>query len=220
MAFRLPFRLPRLSRRTRPAPLYAHPPRLRHFKAVGGWIAEHWPQLRLPLSLLAVAHLVGLVLLPGGQNALLEWRPGGPPAYLRLLGVDDALGMYKTAGADRFLYYKIYTQGGEAISGTFPDVGVSPLLRYDRWALAGHRAAAPLPEVHGAVARFVVGQLPSAPVRIELFSAHWAWDRNGLSTPWRFDAVKGRLELELLGTYNGLTQSWRATRAPIRGDRR
>jgi len=82
------------------------------------------------------------------------------------------------------------------------------LFAYDRWATAGNAASGPYPALHAFVARYVLSQLPSPPVRLELFSARWSWDRNSLTFPWPGKGPDTTLELRRLGTYNGLTRTW------------
>ncbi len=171
-------------------------------------LTELWPLLKLPLTLLAVAHLVLVALFPGARNALLGTTPQDVPDYLTMLQVGDALGFSATHGRDGFLVYKIYTQNGDVVSGTFPDDAVAPRLRYDRWAVAGDAAAGPHAELHAFVARYVLERLPSPPVRMELFAARWRWDRNSLTFPWPGKGPQTALELKLLGNYNGLTRVW------------
>ncbi len=66
-----------------------------------GWklLVRAWPLLRIPVSLLAVAHLVLLALFPGGRNALFGVAAGEVPAYLTLFQVGDSLGFATTQGS-------------------------------------------------------------------------------------------------------------------------
>jgi hypothetical protein len=167
-----------------------------------------WPLLRLPLTVLALAHLLAVVLFPAGRSLLLGVDGAELPRYLTLFQVPDALGFYTTHGTDGFLVYKIYTQNGSVVDGVFPDTGVAPRLRYDRWATAGDVASGAHPQLHRFVVDYVLGHLPSPPLRLELFSARWRWDRNSLTYPWPGRGPETRLELRRLGSYNGLTRTW------------
>lgn len=173
-----------------------------------GMLVEAWPLVRFPLTLLAVAHLIGVALLPGGRNALFGLTLHDAPGYLSWFQVPDALGFYTTHGTDAFLVYKIYTQDGGVVDGVFPDTGVAPKLRYDRWATAGDAAAGPHPQLHAFVTRYVLDHLPSPPLRLELYSARWQWDRNSLTFPWPGTGPETELSLRRLGSYNGLTRTW------------
>jgi len=106
--------------------------------------------------------------------------------------------------------YKVYPQAGGVVEGVFPDSDVAPRLRYDRWAVAGDVASGNYPELHALVTRYVVDRLPSAPIRLELFSARWVWNSDELSFPWPGSDPQPALQLDLLGTYNGFTRVWSA----------
>ncbi len=124
----------------------------------------------------------------------------------------DALGFYTVHGTDGFLVYKIFTEDGNVVTGRFPDEAVAPKLRYDRWATAGNHAAGELDELHAYVLAYVLERLPSPPLRMELYSARWGWDRDSLRYPWPGDGPQTALELRLLGNYNGLTRTWEPAR--------
>lgn len=171
-------------------------------------LVRAWPLVRVPLSLLAVAHLVLVGLFPGGRNALFGVTDKNGPAYPSLFQVPDTLGFSTADGADGFLVYKIYTQDGGVVNGVFPDTHVAPRLRYNRWARVGNAASGPYPVLHRFVVDYVLRQLPSPPVRVELFAAHWSWDRNSLSFPWPGTGPQTTLHLQHLGDYNGLTRTW------------
>jgi hypothetical protein len=194
-------------RRAEPRPRTPHP--LRHLLArLERSLLQVWPWIRLPASLLALVHLVGVALLPGGRNALFAVTPQDAPAWVTLFQVPDTLGFYTTSGVDGFLIYRIYTQDGNVVDGAFPDTAVAPRLRYDRWATAGNAASGPYPQLHAYVARYVLRQLPNPPVRMELYAAHWNWDRNSLTFPWPGEGPDATRELQPLGNYNGLTRTW------------
>lgn len=171
-------------------------------------LARVWPLVRVPLSLLAVAHLVLVAAFPGGRNLLFGITAKEAPAYPSLFQVPDTLGFYTADGADGFIVYKIYTQDGGVVNGVFPDTKVAPRLRYDRWAMVGNAATGPYPALHRFVVDYVLHQLPSPPVRLELFAAHWTWNHNGLTFPLPATGPHTTLHLERLGSYNGLTRTW------------
>jgi hypothetical protein len=195
-------------RRVEPGPYGPRHPLLNLLRRLEASVEQAWPLVRLPLTLLAVAHLGLVALFPGGQNALFGVTAQDGPAYPSLFQVPDTLGFYTTDGTDGFLVYKIYTQDGGVVDGIFPDTHVAPRLRYDRWATAGNAASGPYPVLQSYVVRYVLKQLPSPPLRMELFSARWSWDRNSLSFPWPGTGPDASLELHRLGNYNGLTRTW------------
>lgn len=168
-----------------------------------------WRWLQAPLIVLALVHLALVALFPGGRNALFGYEPADTPGYLTFFRVDDTLGFYKLEGRDGFLVYKVFTQDGTVLNGVFPDTGVSPRLRYDRWAMLGDAATGPYPVLHETVASYVLDHLPSPPLRLELFAADWWWDRNRFRFPYPGTHVEAELELRMLGTYNGLTREWK-----------
>jgi hypothetical protein len=195
-------------RRVEPGPYGPRHPFLNLLDRLEHTLARTWPLVRLPLSLLAVAHLALIAAFPGGHNALFGVTARDAPTYPSLFQVPDALGFYATDGRDGFIVYKIYTQDGGTVDGSFPDTAVAPRLRYDRWAAVGNAASGPYPELHDFVIRYILRQLPSPPVRLDLFSAHWSWDRNSLTFPWPGQGPDATLELRPLGSYNGLTRVW------------
>jgi hypothetical protein len=199
-------RPPRFRRRESPAPTAAALPV--GWERIAGIAGLVWPWCRLPLSLLAVAHLALALLFPAGRNALFGVTAREGVAYQTLFPVGDALGFYATRGRDGFLVYKVYPQDGGVVEGTFPDIDVAPRLRYDRWSVAGHVASGSYPELHALVTRYVVDRLPSAPIRLELYAARWVWNRDELRFPWPGTDPQPALQLDLLGTYNGFTRVW------------
>jgi hypothetical protein len=174
-----------------------------------GFVADKWPLLQWPLGLLAVAHLGMAALLPAGRNMLFDLRAGNALGYLTFFAVNDTLGYYATTSHDAFLIYKIYAQDGGVVDGAFPDGGVLPRIRYDRWAVAGNAAVGPYPPLHKVVIQYILDRLASPPVRIELYAAHWGWDRNDLSYPWPGPRLSPALDLSPLGTYDGFTRVWK-----------
>lgn len=181
----------------------------------GAWMKRMFSDVRveylcIPLSLLAVMHLVGVLVFPGGYNVVFNARATAPFSYLTYFPSTDVLGFPSGGESNTFLLYKIYAQNGDVLEGVLPDARVRPHLRYERWAAAGDVASARnLADVHGAVTTYLVTQLPEPPLRIEMFSARWVWDHNKYVFPWRGFNRDNALELHLLGTYNGLTQVWR-----------
>lgn len=166
--------------------------------------------LCLPLTLLAAVHLGGVLLFPGGYNGVFDARVRGGFSYLTYFPAADTLGFPGPGESNGFLLYKIFAQNGEVLEGTFPDPRVRPRLRYERWAAAGNLSTpGELADVHASIVTYLVAQLPEPPLRIEMFSAHWVWDHNKFTFPWRGFNRDNALELHLLGTYNGLTQVWR-----------
>jgi hypothetical protein len=195
-------------RRAEPGPYGPRHPFRNWLDSLEHSLAQSWPLVRLPLTVLALAHLALVGLFPGGRNALFGVTAPDAPTYASLFQVPDTLGFYTTNGTDGYLVYKIFTQDGNVVDGVFPDTGVAPRLRYDRWATAGNAAAGPIPELHAYVTRYVLDQLPSPPLRMELFAARWSWDRNSLTFPWPGKGPDATLELRRLGSYNGLTRTW------------
>ncbi len=180
----------------------------------GHWLRGLVSDIRLeylciPLTILAVVHLVGVLVFPGGYNTVFAKRAVSAFAYLTYFPSADVLGFPSEGEARNFLLYKIYAQNGEQLEGTFPDPRVRPHLRYERWATAGDLSSADLSDVHASILTYLVTQLPEPPLRVEMFAARWVWDRNKFTFPWRGFNRDNALELHLLGTYNGLTRVWR-----------
>lgn len=205
---------PRRRLRRPPRTRGRRPPWQELIEGLGPAAEAAWPWLRLPLSLLALAHVALLVLFPGGVNGLLGVAAEETPAYLSLFRAPDTLGIYAADGVNAFIVYKIYTEGGEVVEGIFPDPDVAPKLRYDRWAAAADAATGPFANLHTFVTGYVLKQLSSPPVRMELYAAKWRWDRNTLHFPWPGPRLQTRLELRLLGNYNGLTRTWEPPAPP------
>ena len=187
-----------------------------------GWVKAQVADVRvewlcLPLTLVAVVHLAGVALFPGGYNPVLDARAGSAFAYLSYFPAGDPLALPEEAETASFLLYKIYMQSGEALEGTLPDPRVRPWLRHSRWANAGFFAARPAADLHAGIAAYLVARLPEPPLRLEMFSARWVWDHNKFIFPWRGFNRDNALELHLLGTYNGLTRGWQpATKGAAR----
>lgn len=171
-------------------------------------IAQYWHFLRGPLSVLAVAHLVLVLLFPGGENHWLGIKRNTLPSYLSWFSIPDALGLDPLLEGERFYAYKIYTQDDEMVTGSIPNATVRPKLRHDRWIHAGHLIAGTTSPQHEKVLDYIVQRLPVPPVRLELFKVRWRWDRNTLFTPWNGEWPSTQQEAELLGTYNGMTRVW------------
>lgn len=186
---------------------YRQPHRLRRFVY---WVLEQGPParlaLRLGLTLLVVAHLVGAALLPGGKNGLFGWSAPAPYRYLTLAPVGDTMGFFKTFGRDGFLVYRIFTEEGKVVEGTFPDTTLTPRLRYDRWAVFSNAASQHRPRVQAAFAAFLVSRLPAPPLKVEMLAARWTGTNgNGAFSTQEPDV---RLVLTKLGTYDGLRRAW------------
>jgi hypothetical protein len=182
---------------------------------LGPWLRSLFSDLRmeylcLPLTLLALVHLVGVLAFPGGYNPVFDGRASSVFSYLTYFPAADTLGFPGPGESRGFLLYKIFAQNGEVLEGTFPDPRVKPRLRYERWAAAGNQSTpGELADVHASIVAYLVTQLPEPPLRIEMFSARWVWDHNKFTFPWRGFNRDNALELHLLGSYNGLTQVWR-----------
>src|SRR5579863_1018302 len=152
------------------------------------------------LTLLATVHLGAVLLVPGGVNRIFGLRAGSIFAYQTFFPAPDVLGFPALGEREGFLLYKIYGQDGQILDGSFPDPQVRPRVRYDRWAVAGDQATANLPGLHASIIAYLVNQLPEPPLRIEMYAAHWVWDRNKYQYPWRGFNKDTSLDLKLLGT--------------------
>lgn len=183
-------------------------PELGRIEALLSALWRNWPYMRVPVTLLALAHLILVALLPGGRNLLFGIEAVESPGYLSLFQAGDSFGFYTTRGQDGFLIYKIFTQSGKIVEGVFPNNDVLPRLRFDRWAVAGDAAARSMPALHAMISRHIIAQLPSPPLRLELYSARWKLDRDSVVYPWPGKEMQNSLNLKLLGTYNGLTRTW------------
>lgn len=172
------------------------------------FLGRVWNFGKPALSLVALAHLVLLALFPGGGNDLFGVRPGDGPKYLTPVRVADALGYDTLHDRDGFLVFKLFPQEGGMVHGTFPDERMLPRLRYERWVAAGHVASGPYPELHRLILDKVLQELPSPPVRLELYAARYRWDRDSLTFPWPGKGPVVALELRRLGVYQGFSRAW------------
>ncbi|HUJ75195.1 MAG TPA: hypothetical protein VL359_10070, partial [bacterium] len=176
------------------------------------WLLKTLPNrietLGLALTLLGLAHLAVVTLLPGGYDYVFNVRASGALAYTTFFPATDTLGFPDLTRHDGFLLYKIYELNGQVLDGSLPDPKVRPRLRYQRWAMAGDAASGNFPDLHASIMAFVVSELPEPPLRVELYAAHWVWDHNTFRFPWRGFNRASSLELKPLGTYNGLTRTW------------
>jgi hypothetical protein len=185
------------------------------YPAQGFWArfdAIHSPRwmelLWFALTLVGVVHLGAVLLVPGGTNQIFGWKARSVFAYQTYFPAPDVLGFPPVVQREGFLLYKIYGQDGQMLDGSFPDPLVRPRIRYDRWAAAGNLATANLPDLHSSIMAYLVNQLPEPPLRIEMYSARWVWDRNKFQFPWRGFNKDSALDLKPLGSYNGLTKVW------------
>ncbi|MCZ6472761.1 MAG: hypothetical protein O6934_04915 [SAR324 cluster bacterium] len=174
--------------------------------------------VRMSLSLIAVAHLALVALLPGGRNGMLDLESGAGPDYLTLLPAEAPMGFYQPRGKDGFVVYRIYTEQGKIVEGRFPDVQLTPPLRYDRWALLSHHLGGNYPEFHGLFMNYLLERLPGSPLKLELLSAKWNWKNHGapLAPPGNGKTNGGTLILRDLGTYDGLRRQWEPSRRKMR----
>ena len=184
-------------------------PELGRIEALQSALWRNWPYMRVPVTLLALAHLILIALLPGGRNLLFGIDTVKSPGYLSLFQAGDSFGFYTTLGRDGFLIYKIFTQNGKIVEGVFPNNDVLPRLRFDRWAIAGDAAAQSMPGLHAMISRHIIDQLPSPPVRLELYSAHWKLDRDSVVYPWPGKGIQNSLKMNFIGTYDGFTKTWK-----------
>jgi len=169
--------------------------------------------LWLVLTIVGAVHLCAVLIVPGGSNGVFDLKANSIFAYQTFFPAPDVLGFPAIGEREGFLFYKIFAQDGQMLDGSFPDPQVRPRVRYDRWAVAGDQATANLPGLHASIMAYLVNQLPEPPLRIEMYAAHWVWDRNKFQFPWRGFNKESSLDLRLLGTYNGLTRVW----TPARG---
>jgi len=168
------------------------------------WMERFW----IALTILGVVHMGTVLLVPGGKNQIFGWTAGSVFSYQTYFPAPDVLGFPAVVEREGFLLYKIYAQDGQMLDGSFPDPHVRPRIRYERWAAAGNQATANLPDLHASIMAYLVNQLPEPPLRIEMYSARWLWDRNRFQFPWRGFNKETSLDLKLLGSYNGLTKVW------------
>ena len=166
------------------------------------------PIWRGVLILLALVHLGVVAVYPGGKNAVTG--AAAPPlfSYLTPADVGDASGFYKPFARDHFFFYRIFPATGEPVEGSFPDLSVTPRLRYERWAFFAHHAVQGQNEFQGKFLEYLTDRLSSPPLRLELFSARWhvpsspgfRLPQGAVPSVWR--------EVHKLGEFDGLRQEW------------
>ena len=180
------------------------------------------PVWRWLLILLTVTHLVSVALYPGGKNEFLDSDPPDALAAFALPDVGDASGFYKPFGQDRFFYYRIHPAVGDPVEGSFPDLFISPRLRYDRWALLSNYAVSKPTAFQQVFLEYLNQKLTTPPLRIELFAARWhvpaspdyKTPQGNLPIVWR--------EVEKLCEFDGIRQVWEpvAQAKPKKGNRK
>ena len=175
-----------------------------------GGLIWRWSKPALPVLMLA--HLGLIALFPGGSNRLFGVKAGAGPKYLTPFQMVDALGYEQER--DGFLVYKIFSQNGELVQGVYPDDTVRPRLRQDRWAAAGHVISGPYPVLHRLVLERLLERLPAPPVRLEMFSARYRWDRDSLTFPWPGKGPETTLKMTRLGVYTGFSRQWKTELRP------
>lgn len=187
-----------------------------HMKAIASWVWKWrgliWRWSKPALPVLILAHLGLIALFPGGANRLFDVKIGAGPKYLTPFQMIDTLG-YEQRG-DGFLVYKIYSQSGELVRGVYPVDTVLPRLRQDRWAAAGHVISGPYPILHRLVLERLLERLPAPPVRLEIFSARYHWDRDSLTFPWPGKGPETTLKMTRLGVYTGFSRQWKTETGP------
>ena len=187
----------------------------RFWATMGGcwkWGGRIWRWSKPALPLLVLAHLGLIALFPGGTNRLFGVTLEAGPKYLTPFQMIDALGYEQ--GRDGFLVYKIFSQKGELVQGVYPEDTVRPRLRQDRWAAAGHAISGPYPILHRLVLERLLERLPAPPVRLEMFSARYHWDRDSLTFPWPGKGPDTTLKMTRLGVYTGFSRQWKAEPRP------
>lgn len=206
---REPYRLQRLFRRS--PSIY---PKTSVWERLGGKeMSGRKEWLWFVLTIVGAVHLGAVLIVPGGSNRVFDLKASSLFAYQTFFPAPDVLGFPAIGEREGFLFYRIFAQDGQMLDGSFPDPQVRPRVRYDRWAVAGDQATENLPGLHASIMAYLVNQLPEPPLRIEMYAAHWVWDRNKFQFPWRGFNKESSLDLKLLGTYNGLTKVW----TPARG---
>lgn len=185
-------------------------------KGIGGWVWKWrgliWRWSKPALPVLILAHLGLIALFPGGANRLFDVKIGAGPNYLTPFQMIDALGFEQRR--DGFLVYKIYAQSGALVRGVYPDDTVLPRLRQKRWAAAGHAFSGPYPMLHRLVLERLLERLPAPPVRLEIFSARYQWDRDSLTFPWPGKGPRTTLKMTRLGVYTGFSRQWKTDPGP------
>ena len=198
-----------------------HPPtpwlRLRRFL---GMLQERMPAgvlaLQLLLTGLAIGHLALVFLFPAGRNGFLDIDLRSALPHLTLWRPSDAFGFGAEDGPRGFIRYAVFAQNGQVQEGVFPNPQVRPNLRYSRWAAAGDAISGNQPVLHAALLHYLLSNIGSSPIRVDLFAGEWEPDGpgapagDGRVTPAR---LSERARVWKLGTHDGLTESWKpATR--------
>jgi hypothetical protein len=170
------------------------------------WAEERAPaallSLKVLLTLLAVAHLALVFLLPGGRNTFLALEARDRLPHLTFWRVGGAFGFPDFPRKDGFIRYAIYAQNGSVQQGSFPNPDIRPDLRYTRWAAAGRLVSGDRPDMHAKLLLYLLEHLPSPPLKVELFAGDWV-----LEAPPITDGAAVRVRR--LGTHDGLSQAWK-----------
>ncbi len=176
-------------------------------------VGKLWGKYRayftLPLTFLAAGHVLLGFVLPAGQNRVLGIPPQPWLGYLPYLHTTDSFGLQAwQRESEDFLAFKIYRQDKSVVTGEFPGKNVTPFLRLQRWRQSSFLVTAPQQQhAQQALVKHLALQLPRQPLRIELFSAHWRWERNTLL---RIPTTPPVLEMyrQKVGHFDPLTQLW------------
>jgi hypothetical protein len=161
--------------------------------------------LKLLLTLVAVAHLGLVFLLPGGRNAFLALDVRSHLPHLTFWRPASAFGFPGASAADGFVRYAVFAQNGTVQEGSFPNPHIQPNLRFSRWAAAGNMVSEDRPDMHAKLLHYLLEHLPSPPLKVDLFAGNWQLEPPSPGS----DGASARVRK--LGTHDGLTQSWQPT---------
>ncbi len=165
--------------------------------------------VKVGLSLIVVAHLTMVTLLPGGWNGLLGVDARANLPHLTHFAISDAFGFADGHFGKGFILYRVFTQEGTTLDGVFPDSHILPYLRFDRWAAAGDVMSRGQPELHAVLLSYILANLPSAPVKLEMYAGEWVHRRPDSVDPAGGGETGRHYRLTMLGSHDGLTRLWR-----------
>ena len=166
---------------------------------------------RLALTVLAIAHLALVLVLPGGRNPIFGVDATARLPYLTFWRTGQAFGFPPHGGQDSYVRFDVYDQSGTTLEGVFPNPNIKPDLRYLRWAAAGQAVSGDRPELHSTLLDYLLRDLESPPLKIEMYAGAWVLEHQPCANGGGGKREAGQRKL---GTHDGLTQAWKPEAEP------